>query len=128
MIVTAFVVVMVVVSVRPRGKRVGEVAPRLFASSHFVIAEQTTIELTLKRVPTNIDGHYSQRLPAIAEWFLPFFAGARWHFGFTGVGIARRPPMTGRHALKLRPSEIEAAHFFHSRSEPKKSFSTKNAA
>src|SRR5690349_15284747 len=36
--------------------------------------------------------------------------------------------MTGRHALKLRAGEIEAADFFHSCSQPEKTFSTENAA
>ena len=128
MIVIAFVVVMVLVNVcRPRGKRVREVAPRLFASSHFVVAEQATIELTLQRIAANIQCHHGERLSAIAERLLPFLPRAHRHFGFTGLRIARRPPMTSRHALEFGASEIKAADFFHSRSEPEKTFRTKNA-
>ena len=130
MIVIAVVVVVVMVLVRvrrPRGKRVREVEPCLFASSHFVVAEQATIELTLQRIAANIQCHHGERLSAIAERLLPFLPRAYRHFGFTGLRIARRPPMTSRHALEFRAGEIKAADFFHSRSEPEKTFSAKNA-
>ena len=57
MIVIAFVVVMVFVWMRPRGKRIRKAAPRPLAGSDFVIGQQATIELILQLIPTDTQCH-----------------------------------------------------------------------
>ena len=79
MIVIALVIVMVKVRVRRGRERVSECAPRLLASSHFVIGKQATIELRLQGVPTHVHCHDRERLPPVAEWLLPFVPSPRRH-------------------------------------------------
>ena len=125
-IMTALMVVLMTMAVsRPGRKRISQATPRLRAASHFLIGQQTTIELTLKRVSTSAASHHGKRLPAVSERFLPFSLGAPGHVAISSFGIARRPPMTCGRALNLRSGKIETADFIHPGSEPEETFRAK---
>ena len=127
-IMIALIVVSMSVSVRrPGRKRIRETPPGLRAACHFLIGQQTTIELTLERVSINAESHDRERLPAIAEWFLPFFSRAIGHLGSANMRIARGPPKARGGALELRSGKIKTAHFIHPGSEPEETFRAKES-
>src|SRR5437868_1668718 len=101
--------------------------PGVFSSTHFVVCEETSLQLMLKRVSIDVQSHHRERLPAVSERLLPFAASAYRHFGFARLGIARRPPTTGGSALKLRSRQIKAANFVHSSREPEKALRPKHS-
>ena len=60
-IVIALMTVLMTVAVsRPGRKGICQIPPRLRAASHFLIDQQTTIELMLERVSTNAAGHHGK--------------------------------------------------------------------
>ena len=127
-IVIALTIVLMSVAVsRPGRKWIGQIPPRLRPASHFLIGQQTTIELILERVSTNAASHHRKRLPAVSERFLPFLSGALRHVAISSLRVARRPPMTCGRALDLRSGKIETADFIHPGSEPEETFRAKQA-
>ena len=124
-VIALMIVSMSVAMRRPGRKRISQIPPRLRAASHFLIGQQTTIQLTLKRVSTSAARHHGKRLPAVSERFLPFLSSALGHFAIPSLRVARRPPMTCGRALDLRSRKVETADFIHPGSEPEEAFRAK---
>ncbi|MEY2495401.1 MAG: hypothetical protein QOJ45_1893 [Verrucomicrobiota bacterium] len=134
-VVTAIVLVAVVLMVAimmvrlagPRWERIVKRSPTLFAAGHFQIREQAGVKLGVKTMRIAIDSHESNRLPPVAERFLPFFSGALRHFGFTGVLVTRGPPLAGRRNLKFRAGQVNAAYLIVTRGKPEETLRPKDA-
>ena len=71
--VVFMVAIMMVRLASPGWERIVKRSPALFAAGHFQVSEQASVKLGFKTMRIAIESHQRNRLPPVAERFLPFF-------------------------------------------------------
>src|SRR3954466_2400292 len=110
------------VMVRPAREGIGEIPPSFRPLAHFSIVQQACIQSGSQCLRIDVQRHDAEGLATIAKRLSPLFTSMLRHFALAAFDITRRPPGSGRRAVKIASCQVQTSDLTHARGQPEKAF------